>query len=532
MKYIPSLSLSKQSIHSFLRFGVSSLLAIALLNGSHLSFAAGIVGNGSPASCTDAALITALSGGGTVTFNCGSAAKTILFGNEKIITADTTIDGGNLISLSGGNSTRLFSVKPGVHFTLNNLTVMNGLTTGQGGAVHGGMYQNTVLNINHCNFLNNVSTITGEAGGGAIFSSAGAVNVDKSTFTGNKAGVGGAIRVVQSNLTVTGSTFTNNKAIDPTLGDGGAIHIDGGKTDNGKIIIRSSTFTGNTASNYGGAVFNNILNNNTTAITDSVFTGNSDGIGGVNGQGGAIWSTGDPKIGGQWVINKNNTTLTIVNTVVKGNSATKIGGGLFVARHPKGAVISRSTFSDNTALMSVGGGIAQAENGKLSVMNSTISNNTVKGATALGAGIFVQRTSKAFLTNITVANNTANWQAGGISGGLNVTLKNSILANNIAMNGGNNWNVKHNCFEPMTNGGRNLQFPKPIDTPCTAGILIADPILGPLANNGGLTPTRALLPGSPASRLATGCPVTDQRGVIRPNPVGTNCDSGAFEAGF
>ena len=518
----------------FFKSKLTTLLvtALFLLGSIPVATAGGVVGNGNPVTCTEAALNTALLGGGSVTFNCGSLPKTIVFGSEKTIAADTIIDGGNRIILSGANATRLFAVKPNVHFTVSNLTFANGFSTEQGGAIHAGMYQNTVLNVNHCTFLNNVSTMIGGKGGGAIFSSAGAVNVDNSTFSGNKAGQGGAIRIVQSNLTVTASTFTANKGIDPLLGDGGAIHVDGAKTDNGKVIIRTSKFNGNSATNFGGAVFNNILNNNTTAIMDSVFVGNSVGVGGKNGQGGAIWSTGDPKFGGQWINNTNNTTLTIVNTVIEGNSATKIGGGLFVARHLKGTVISRSTFANNTALTSMGGGIAQADNGKLSILNSTISNNESKGPNSMGAGIYVGRNASAIMTNITVANNTANWQAGGIFGGMNVTLKNSILANNIALNGGNAWNIKHNCNEAMFDGGGNLQYPNPTDQPCAAGILLADPKLAPLANNGGFTKTRALLSGSAASQLAASCPVTDQRGVTRAQPVGTDCDSGAFEANF
>jgi hypothetical protein len=59
-----------------------------------------------------------------------------------------------------------------------------------------------------------------------------------------------------------------------------------------------------------------------------------------------------------------------------------------------------------------------------------------------------------------------------------------------------------------------------------------DPLLGPLANNGGPTQTMALLPGSPAidkgGTAANGCLATDQRGVTRPQ--GPACDIGAFEA--
>lgn len=509
-----------------------ALVSAVLLNFITLNpvYAAGIVGNGSAGSCTDAAFTRALSKGGTVTFKCGSTAKTILIGSEKTISANTVIDGGNLIILSGGNSKRLFNVKPGIRFTVNNLTLANGHTAGQGAAINSSGYLN-MLTVYHCKFVNNIATQLGEAGGGAIYSALGTLTVNNSTFTGNKASIGGAIRILNSNLTVTASTFTGNKAVDSRLGNGGAIYVDGAKGDNGQIIIRGSTFKSNTATAFGGAFFNSIYNNNKTTITNSLFSANSVG-GGSNGQGGAIWSNGDPALGGHWIINTNNTTLTINNTTLAGNTASQQGGGIWIARHLKGSVINRSTISGNTAVNSMGGGIVQGDNGKLSILNSTISDNKGKGTYSMGAGMYIGSNAKAAITNATIANNVANWQAGGIFGGLNVTLKDTILANNVALNGGNKWNIKHNCFGPMTNGGNNLQFPKPTDKVCTSGILIADPKLGALANNGGLTQTRALLSGSAANRHGSGCPATDQRGVTRSKPAGSYCDIGAFEAGF
>ena len=57
-----------------------------------------------------------------------------------------------------------------------------------------------------------------------------------------------------------------------------------------------------------------------------------------------------------------------------------------------------------------------------------------------------------------------------------------------------------------------------------------DPLLGPLADNGGATLTHVLLPGSPAidSGDDVACPASDQRGVSRPQ--GAGCDRGAVEA--
>jgi hypothetical protein len=81
----------------------------------------------------------------------------------------------------------------------------------------------------------------------------------------------------------------------------------------------------------------------------------------------------------------------------------------------------------------------------------------------------------------------------------------------------------------ITSGGHNLSS----DSTCgfTAGgdLQNTNPLLGPLATNGGPTPTYALLPGSPAFDTGpnTGCPATDQRGITRPQ--GIRCDIGAFE---
>src|SRR5688500_194529 len=64
-----------------------------------------VVGDGSAASCTEAALASALtaalSAGGEVTFNCGGAAHTILLTSSKNLNANVAINGGGLITLDG-----------------------------------------------------------------------------------------------------------------------------------------------------------------------------------------------------------------------------------------------------------------------------------------------------------------------------------------------------------------------------------------------------------------------------------------------
>ncbi|MBW4623161.1 MAG: hypothetical protein KME17_27865 [Cyanosarcina radialis HA8281-LM2] len=523
---------SQLSIQSAAVIGIGLGLACSWHNPAS---AAGIVGNGTPASCTDTALNNALNGGGNVTFNCGSRPVTVAITSTKVISRNTTIDGRNLVTISGSNSRRLFLMQGDIEFTVKNLTLANGYTTDRGGAISKPVYGKLV--VSNSKFNNNVSTSSKEAGGGAIHGGPiGSVSVDRSTFTNNKAGQGGAIAILNSNLQVTNSSFANNQAVDRGLGSGGGIYIDGAWADFGKISISGSTFTNNTATSYGGGLFIAIKNNNKATVDRSRFIGNRVG-GGSNGQGGGIWTTGDKVLGGHWKINANNTTMAVTNTTISGNTANTQGGGIWIAKHPAGITISNTTISGNVANTSNGGGLTMGDNSKLNITNSTISDNRVLGQYSLGGGISIS-SGTATIVNTTISHNYASWQGGGIvkTGKVpkgNVVLKNTIIANNVANNGGNKWNIKQNCFTQMTNGGNNLQFPArnlrdSKDVDCTVNILTADPKLDGLKNNGGLTLTRALLAGSAATNRGTGCPTTDQRGVNRRNP----CDLGAFEAGF
>src|SRR5437667_5630024 len=104
---------------------VLALLVFGVLAATSSAFAC-VVGTGTSASCTEAALDACLPGGGsfngTVTFACGGAA-TITVTSTKGINLDTTIDGGGLITISGGNTVGGFVVNSGVTFTVENLTI-------------------------------------------------------------------------------------------------------------------------------------------------------------------------------------------------------------------------------------------------------------------------------------------------------------------------------------------------------------------------------------------------------------------------
>jgi hypothetical protein len=113
--------------------------------------------------------------------------------------------------------------------------------------------------------------------------------------------------------------------------------------------------------------------------------------------------------------------------------------------------------------------------------------------------------------------------------GSKVVLRNSIVANNI---GGN-------CCGALTSRGYNLSNDNSRSFSGMGDLNDTDPDLGRLRNNGGPTPTMALLPGSPA--IDSGNPdggtdgsghllMTDQRGKPRPDKEDSGgCDRGAFE---
>jgi hypothetical protein len=99
------------------------------------------------------------------------------------------------------------------------------------------------------------------------------------------------------------------------------------------------------------------------------------------------------------------------------------------------------------------------------------------------------------------------------------------LINSIVACVGTQTNVVGN----LVDGGHNLCSDASARFTSGSSRESTDPMLAPLANNGGLTPTMLLLPGSPAIDAGDSsvCPGRDQRGVSRPQSLG--CDIGALE---
>ena len=223
--------------------------------------------------------------------------------------------------------------------------------------------------------------------------------------------------------------------------------------------------------------------------------------------------------------------LTVTDSAITGNATDLFGGGI---KNFGTLTLTNSTVSGNSASCCFGGGIYNG--GTLTLTNSTVTNNSV--VSFYGGGIYNRFLLN--MTNDTLSGNTAGCcHGGGIANIGTVTVKNTILANSLSSG---------NCY--MGNGGvivsqgHNLSD----DASCTSWLTgtgdasSTAPGLDPagLKNNGGPTPTIALLPGSPALDAvplspANSCTLTDgttsvatdQRGIARPG--GSACDIGAFE---
>ncbi|MGE3821778.1 MAG: choice-of-anchor Q domain-containing protein, partial [Isosphaeraceae bacterium] len=235
----------------------------------------------------------------------------------------------------------------------------------------------------------------------------------------------------------------------------------------GTLTLRSSTVAGNTGS--GG-----IFNVGTLTVATSRFLDNRSDAGG----GGAIG-------------NGERGTLTVSDSTFARNAAN--GGGA-VANHGR-ATIVQSTFEGNSA----GHAGAIRNEGTLAISFSTIVGNTA----GIGGGIFARETA---------------------SGIYRLELDHCILDN---PSGGNLVVGPSTVF---TSRGHNLFSDAPSVALDPTDLIDTDPMLSPLGDHGGPTPTLALLPGSPA--IDAGGPVegrtTDQRGV--PRPQGARADIGAFES--
>jgi CSLREA domain-containing protein len=337
------------------------------------------------------------------------------------------------------------------------------------------------------------------------------------TFScGGAGGIFNQGKLTLSNVAVTGNT---TDCLENVLGYAAGIT----NWTNAVLAVANSTISGNVAAggigNFGGGIYTA----GPLSLVNSTVSGNENNY---NGKGGGLFDIAAP--------------ITITNSTVSGNSGTE-GGGLFL--YAAAVTITNSTINGNLA--ENGGGI-YGGSGPLAIINSTLSSNN---SIIDGGGIFISTTT-ATLFNVTMTGNHANSEGntGGHGGGVfNATnaafnFQNSIIAgnSNVTIIVGHTVLNPDECSGEIISQGNNIMRTL---SGCTVinggGVYVTDPMLGPLADNGGPTQTHALLVGSPAINAGNpgGCTdnngvflTTDQRGAHR--PIGPRCDIGAVEAGY
>ena len=326
---------------------------------------------------------------------------------------------------------------------------------------------------------------------------------------GNTTGKGGAIFSFLNILNFEDVMIRNNTA----SAEGGGVYMEGGS-----LHMLRSEISGNHSGSAGGG-FNGF--GASLVATESVIKNNTGGDGGgiyVNGGGLTITTSrvegnSGGKGGGIFVF-IGNSPFTLTQSLVKGNTSGDYGGGIYLHSYGTGQVdIINSTISGNLALNNGGGIYTETP---VNISHSTIAENQAdtdhsEKWTPTGGGIYGYRATAVFhISNSILANNTGNYF--GLDPNNDCYLG---LSSSIASQGYNLVEYRGNC--DFTGSGE---------------LLALDPHLGPLQDNGGLTHTYALLPGSPAvdkgDPAFTPPPDFDQRGF--PRVFNLRIDMGAYEA--
>jgi len=302
-----------------------------------------------------------------------------------------------------------------------------------------------------------------------LFATGSSITLDGFTLTGGDdhtaSGGGGGLLCRPCNATLSRLAFRGNRA----AYYGGAMHNEsnGSDSSDSNPHLSDVVFSGNVAS-LGGAFFNFSTN---IGIANSTF----DRVTFINNHaysGGALENDSD--------YGTSNPTLTNVTFIA--NAADSTGG----------AIASGGYTGSHEYLAT----------------NVTFTGNQAGGD---GGALYFQRDGATLRNVILWGNQTplgnAQPEIGYGGAAVKAVIDHSIVQGSGGSGGA--WNS-----DVGTDGGGNLD---------------ANPLLGALANNRGLTQTMLPAGGSPAvdAGNATGCPSSDQRGIVRPQ--GAACDIGAVE---
>jgi hypothetical protein len=352
-------------------------------------------------------------------------------------------------------------------------------------------------------------------------------------------------------VTVSSSTISSNSLFASGAGTGpsaGASTLGGGINSGTLAVITGSTVAANVVrtsaahslatADGGGIDGSGEVRLTRSTVKGNSVTGSSLGAGFSYGVGGGVEAA-------DATVTSSTVSGNAAAAVSRHNDANSSAGGIFA--HGDLHVL-RSTISGNSvrataheSAIATADSAAISPGGTVAVQNSTVAGNSAHAiadpssgeARAFGGVLFAADSTVTLVASTLVRNgvtaqgSTETASGGGLSGAFSdITMTSSILALNMAAGG-------PDCGVDMASGGHNLLgttsgcafSKKPSDK-----VNVANPKLGPLADNGGPARTVALLSGSPAVDTIppAACKVTsDERGVHRPQ--GPRCDTGAYE---
>jgi hypothetical protein len=475
-------------------------------------------------------------------------------GTEGVLQGTTDALGGGILNDSGD-------------ITLDNVVVQNNIARGGDGLYAGWAGYS--------------------AGGGAIYSTGGTVVINGRAIANNQANAGQGGRGYDG--------YPPGPGGDGGAASGGGLYANGGSLDiSGSMIANNGTAGGKggrggdcksingSCSGVGSGGFGGVgqgggIYVNGASLTNSTSTiASNQGTGGDGGGGSGKTYNGEAGVGQGGGLYVASGSITLTNSLVATNavrggvsngytdglhlwdSGAGFGGGLSVA----GGVVSirQTTVATNQAIggagsldsinggLGAGGGLSVTA-GSVTIENTTVAANQAIGGTGYpgendggpgtGGGLWVSGSGSAEIFFSTVSTNRAVGSGGNHSGSATggglfnsgvFQARHTIVAKNTVDGPGNNsapdlsgdlGSLGHNLVG--TSDGSSGFDP--------SDLLDLDPLLGPLADNGGPTQTMALLPGSAAIDAGdnTGAPMWDQRGPGYPRIVNGIIDIGAFE---
>lgn len=297
--------------------------------------------------------------------------------DETISFVGNIADGSDATTEDNGNGGAIYLVSSGA-FTLTGTKYEfdNNTAHNYGGAIYA---KDTAVTLSGVN-LSNTGRQNNAIMGGFLYSAASTLTVENSTFRGYRAEYGGAIYYGQENvngkINVKTSAFFGNTV----LYRGGSIY-----TSSSTVDISDSYFDGNSAGEYGGAVF--FDGPGSATLTNDDFKGNqSDSLGG------AIYSI---------------VPVYITTSYFDENSAASKGGAVFFQLSGNGIVsVTSSTFYANHADGGQGGALS-LEGDEINIEACTFSANRATGGDeAFGGAVYLNVASTTSSKSSSVVNCT------------------------------------------------------------------------------------------------------------------------------